>query len=117
MNKNLIEEPKTCSDVLEIIDVFLNKNNDESKTLWAVLTALRGPDNNEQGLLKDTTTAVIRTKAFPKTAIRYLNGESTTFGAIFAPKKRKFHPSLKINSFDHFLAHAKAAAKALNLIK
>ena len=38
---------------------FLNKNNDQSESLWSVLTALRGPDSNDWDE-KLPTTCVIR---------------------------------------------------------
>jgi hypothetical protein len=52
--------------MLDKIDDFLiTADRMESLSLWDVLTALRGPDDEDRDL-KDVTTAVIRAKAFPK---------------------------------------------------
>ena len=42
---------------------FLNKGSDDSRALWDVLSALRGPDFNENAqIIKRFTTSVIREK-------------------------------------------------------
>ena len=48
--------------LLKRIVSFLNENTDASAQLWAILTALRGPDNNSAGSLdrKAETTACLR---------------------------------------------------------
>lgn len=46
--------------LLKQLVTFLNLHDRDSKMLWAVLTALRGPDNENEHDLKEETTARIR---------------------------------------------------------
>ena len=59
-------QPKTAKQVLRIIDQAL-AGGLWSRDLWAVLSALRGPDVPPWGR-KNTYTVPIRALAFPKTA-------------------------------------------------
>lgn len=53
-------------EMLDKIDVFLSTAPiDEAQQLWDVLTALRGPDDDDPEL-KSRTTTHIRAAAFPK---------------------------------------------------
>lgn len=59
--------PETRKE-LDRIDMFLaNQPSVVARELWNILTALRGPDNGNDAI-KDETTCVIRTKAFPQLA-------------------------------------------------
>lgn len=53
--------------VLDEIDIWLSKPG-LGDDLWAVLTALRGPDDPELQCIKWQTTARVRAHAFPRTA-------------------------------------------------
>lgn len=63
-----MDTPETAKEVLDIIDDFLTNNEDHNETriLWDVLTALRGPDAET---FKDKGyTVAIRRAAFPQLA-------------------------------------------------
>lgn len=49
----------TVKAILDPVVEFLNQDNNESQELWNILTALRGPDN-EDSILKSLTVARIR---------------------------------------------------------
>lgn len=102
--------------LLKDLDGYL-ASSDGSEEMWAILTGLRGPDHREAVLgtqefeyymVKPSTTAVIRQKAFPIAArsykLGYVSGDSD-----HAVQSRKM-------MFEgHFLTHAKTAFKALGL--
>ena len=59
---------KTAYEILDELDNwFMEADLNQATQLWAILTALRGPDQPGLESLKTTTTAVIRAKALPKT--------------------------------------------------
>jgi hypothetical protein len=64
------ELPTTARGVFDLLDDFLlaHAEDGESAKVWAVLTALRGPDNKEDDLVKHATTCHVRMRAFPKLA-------------------------------------------------
>ncbi|HWY36161.1 MAG TPA: hypothetical protein VNX68_16065 [Nitrosopumilaceae archaeon] len=120
----MIETPKTANDVLKIINDFFiktpktfNENHaptDEGHKLWDILTALRGPDNEDR-TIKDEITAVIRNKALPS---------CDKYGAIVcsdAPDSGRIryaiHTKAIVEHSDiiHFFFHAKRAFNALGL--
>lgn len=101
---------KTVRAELNRIEKFLLKKNFASRDLWAVLTALRGPDvdKRQYGKTKEKTTAVIRTKAFPKLAVRANN-----LPATFARKKTKlFNVDSGAYVSTHFQNHIDSAERA-----
>lgn len=55
----LTGEERSAKKMLDQIVKFIQTNDIESSKLWAILTALRGPDNNSKQL-KDKTTARLR---------------------------------------------------------
>ena len=56
---------KVVRDALDKIDAIISKCDEDAYDLWLILTALRGPDN--ENLDKVYTTAVVRAAAFPLT--------------------------------------------------
>lgn len=105
--------------ILDQIDEFLLRSNDESAELWHILTALRGPDDPERDAEKSTTTAVIRSAAFPRCGELpcMMFGSNTYVAACFAPPDVAFiSPSESWSKDYHFNYHVRAAAKALDLI-
>lgn len=50
----------TVKQVLDTLVRVLNQNNDQSRLLWQVISALRGPDSPQMDSLKFNTTATIR---------------------------------------------------------
>jgi hypothetical protein len=113
-----MKKPKTIEEVFAIIDNFIVESDPKTaKDLWAILTALRGPDNGDNKS-KDLTTALIRAKVVPLA--------SDCVGAIChdhdlwedAGKRRVDAIELsynQINGIPHFFTHAKWAFEALNL--
>lgn len=121
-------------DMLDLIDLFLNRRDQESANLIAVLTALRGCDVIGE-TAKLTSTCVIRAVALPLTCPPYNNcppyydpsiwwagivvGDgSTCMGR--APhgtdlSKVILEKRVPGNIFSHFNTHARMAAEALGL--
>src|SRR5574341_140565 len=69
MNKVTIAGDASPREILEGLAGWFNVDDDEAslthkQQLWDVLSALRGPDNNDAGLKSDMT-AVIRDLALP----------------------------------------------------
>lgn len=68
----------TALAALDALDLALSEMDQQSADdLWAVLTALRGPDNNSLRL-KDITTAFIRRAALPKSSASILRAIGVT---------------------------------------
>lgn len=104
---------KNTRTLLKHLDEFFATADTEStREVWDVLTALRGPDN-EDSRLKYDTTARIRSKAFPRLAMR--NEFEDVARAIFStnldrPEKPKGIP---YSTHPHFLSHVSMAARVL----
>ena len=96
--------------VLKVIDTLLAKGGQDAMDLWAVLTALRGPDGHGDILLKFRTTCVIRTAAFPKTETA-----PRSLPAQFANPLNTFAVPETDNA--HFNTHVLKAADALGLLE
>ena len=97
---------KSVRAELDQIEKFLLKGGQPAIDLWAILSALRGPDNADIGL-KASTTEPIRTKAFP-----VLAQEGSNVPATFAPRKKMIdtrHP----RAGAHFISHVERAAAAI----
>jgi hypothetical protein len=114
-----MEEPKTAKEMLALLDTFLSDADlTESKKLWDVMTALRGPDNKSD-TFKDHYTIPVRVAAFPKLAA--MNGRET--GSIFYTfdDQHGYRPDSKDGGYgsplEHFVQHAHKAAFALELTK
>lgn len=112
----------TLETVLAQIDQWLNTPG-LGVSLWRVLTALRGPDKPDESDWKETTTCVVRTRAFPQVAARYEEWTSSdhvagqaTFASptqpFVAPRVVTLHPG---QPYSHFLNHVCLAAEALQI--
>lgn len=102
----------TCDDILKVIDDFLaTAEETERAHLINILTALRGPDN-ENKELKRATTKRIRTIAFPKAAER---GRGEVWGISFAQPGERVTTLSELDP-DHFGSHVVRAVESLNLI-
>lgn len=117
MEISKLKTPETLREMLDILDEAL-LHRGYNNELWRVLTALRGPDNNHDET-KRTTTAVIRSVAFPKVASSAklgLNGMYAIGGmAMFAKDSEESAECRNYVNPGHFLAHACAAFDALGL--
>lgn len=94
--------------MLNRIDAFLVRRDDDSEDLWSILTALRGPDNEGYNEKNDRTIP-IRRAAFPKCRAEGLS--AADFGI-----SGQTYIGGPTNSV-HFCDHAHKAARALKLIK
>lgn len=108
--------PETRKE-LDRIDAFLaNQPSVVARELWNILTALRGPDNRNDAL-KDETTCVIRTKAFPQLANSFFSGDKT--GAVFAMSdtlpKYLNNLQLPLHVSYHFAIHVNRAYSVLDI--
>lgn len=100
--------------VLDQIDEYLadpavRRGNKEK--LWDVLTALRGPDDDDEAA-KHSITVNVRVKALPRSALAYNTSADEPFGPILGGGT-PFDLS-KANT-HHFRRHASTAATALNI--
>lgn len=101
-------------EILKRIDLFLSEGNDDSRALWQVLTALRGPDEPRVG--KNGTTCVIRTRALPITHNRIMKGgDWHPIGATFADPAQTNVVLDAGTVGSHFLSHIKNAARVLGI--
>jgi hypothetical protein len=114
--------PKVRAMLDQLDAFFIDEEHADTKVLWDVLSALRGPDNDVQSDLKNTSTIPIRTAAFPRLArlehskyrelYRELDTASFKTTAIFGNGTERFHQP---DVVDHFTAHLRRAQKALDL--
>lgn len=104
---------KPVRDVLAEIDNLLHKDNDDSRALWDILSALRGPDSLGDDDLKVSTTAIIRSAALPKTA---KTAHSNCLPISFGLGDSEEFAGVRIRmSFSHFRHHAYSAFVGLGL--
>jgi hypothetical protein len=96
----------SAKEVLAALDEWAIQTDDlESKRLWDVLTALRGPDN-EDTQMKLNATVPIRKRALPKWLARIYPWQMTV--------ERETNLT---NLFPwHFCCHAENAHSALNVM-
>ena len=59
--------PKKAATLIDMVDEFLARGDEESKCFWDIMTATRGYDNHKESSFK-INTVDIRERAFPKTA-------------------------------------------------
>lgn len=83
----------------------------DASDLWQVLTALRGPDSENEEL-KSTTTAPIRQAAFPKCGRIAIHGFGYTHGAYYGYGNTPF---IWADAYTHFGQHVNVAAKVLGI--
>ena len=102
--------------MLDQIDTFLARPaTAEPGELWDVLTALRGPDSDNE-MVKEYTTCPIRRAAFPKLVSLDIDD--------FAPGPSCRRPGMgtmeegyqKQDNYSHFGIHANGAARVLGLL-
>lgn len=98
--------------MLDQIDQFLSNGTDDSRELWTVLTALRGPDD-ENDTLKDKSTAIIRGAAFPLCLAQ--SEHPTAYGFAHGALYREGVTITVPETTSHFTSHAEDAAITLNL--
>ena len=110
---DLMEKPKTASEVLSVIRDFISDSTaKEVMSLWHTLTALRGPDYLEEGdetAVKAATTEVIRHFAIGDSGCDRVGSLSSEDTFAKAKLRKKF-----VNT-DHFWVHAQLAFASLNL--
>lgn len=102
----------TATDALKVIrKVMQTYYTGEARKLWDILTALRGPDNQDIEL-KLATTAVIRHAVYG-----YVNhgGTAAPDNSIRCAYRAKLDEAGYTKDTDHFINHAKDAFKHLNL--
>lgn len=104
----LVPVPKAPTKVrlmLDQIDQMLAKGDQDSQDLWAVLSALRGPDDQDYAK-KITLTSHVRKEAFPKlwASAPMSSGVSIT---------RDISPTKEVPPGDHFGNHVALAFAAL----
>lgn len=109
-------KPMTLRQILDLIDTQLAKEDDTSRQLWNVLTALRGPDDANEAL-KVAKTVPIRRAAFPKSAaIAGTYGHVN--GAFFGrPENKEVDSNTNLFYTSHFISHIRNAAEALGILK
>lgn len=107
--------PLTLREKLDIIDGWLCEP-EGGKELSAVLSAIRGPDKDGMHSVKADTTAVIRTKAFPKLRAAKYNWVTHVHvpWGMAAPTHRLNMTDAK-KAGEHFARHIRKAAEALGL--
>jgi len=99
---------------LNQIENVLLKNNADSQDLWNILSALRGPDTEEQGL--KSYTIEVRRHAFPKLTTLYTVHKTNKIPASFG--WWTFNSDLRpVYSRDHFHNHIRTAQKAIKARK
>ena len=92
----------TMRGVLKHIKDVMKPNGKEGEKVWDVISALRGPDD-EDYIKKGKTTAVIRNKALGN--IDYISVAVNTEDNFVEV----------VDGYDHFYNHIKEAAKALGI--
>ena len=87
-----------------------------SSDLWAVLTALRGPDDEDYEL-KVLYTAPLRTAAFPRFSVpahNYLGEDHARFNKWGVQVGGELLPSVERRPYgDHFIMHNTLALNAM----
>ena len=111
--------PTTTRGMLDLIDKFLARCDEESGKLWDVLSALRGPDDKDEALKKHSTM-LIRQAAFPKLQ-KAVEMESSSMWQCGpsgrTPGMDGFLPYKTTGCQGHFRVHANGAARVLGLLK
>ena len=107
---------RTAKEVLDALDeFFVTADEGEARDLWAILSALRGPDGvngNGDHTLKVNTTGIIRAVAFPRLANLWKQGV-IVIGATFTSHRRLDSISTYFSFYNHFLSHIRDAKRVL----
>lgn len=104
--------PATLAPIITAIEDILLKGDRDAKQLWALLTALRGPD--EDGDDK-TLTRAVRCLMFPRMAEK---ARELYFPAAFGLTPEQAAATLKeatLDRFKHFESHIQSAQIALEV--
>lgn len=107
--------------ILDTIDRYLagadGQGREQSRELWSVLSALRGPDEENKRDYKGCTTSVLRAAAFPLTAkdSNYLGGRVYASMVTDGRETKRKRKSIDLFFPGHFLQHAWEAFEALGL--
>lgn len=103
---------------LNVIQEMLKEEDGDN--LWDILSALRGPDNDDpKWSIKKQTTSYIRAAAFPDLLVEGINGtsmridRSTGWTAEKGTISRRFCHS---TTSSHFSQHIQAAANILEIL-
>jgi hypothetical protein len=101
------------ADALDMLrEFFETAEPHECRKLWAVLTALRGPDNNDDEVKHQTTTH-IRKKAFGPS----IKKVESTCGIVVQDKPANWRSICDDSSAGpHFDSHVRQAARALGML-
>ncbi len=114
-----IADIKTCRQALDVIDALLVElPEEESRNLYSVLTALRGPDSGEMAD-KKATTAIIRKVALPRAAAMPFSvfpATSTHLGLVTDDSEELCKHRVFFVPGGHFRSHAASAFAALELV-
>jgi hypothetical protein len=109
------DRAKHINYLLDLIDHHLTYRDDHSRRLWAILSALRGPDESGASELKYRTTVALRSAAFPKTAnLAYPYANGAEFGTVGMSL-----PDIALEPYTdhyHFLNHVRDAVRALETL-
>jgi hypothetical protein len=110
MPKLLIDKGVTAKQILAGINEWArvrhekNPDDKQTKALWDVFSALRGPDSADQSKLKYHTTGAIRRVALPHLAEGH---------GLLSSRSDFVMPT----DYSHFERHIRWAAEALGLVK
>jgi hypothetical protein len=120
------DRAKHINYLLDLIDHHLTYRDDHSRRLWAILSALRGPDESGASELKYRTTVALRSAAFPKTAnLAYPYANGAEFGTVGMDLPHIVHENLirsphaltiPDGTHVHFLNHVRDAVRALETL-
>ena len=111
--KAVARTPTTAKAMLDLLDRFFagRAGYAQKEALWIVLSALRGPDDDNV-VLKELTTARIRTAAFP----RATRGRFSLLGATLSRGSVDLVEAEKYQGSDHFHRHVVGAVDELRLM-
>jgi len=104
-------KPKTLREALDTIQEMLSGNS-YSADLWDVLVSLRGPDSRNKKV-KNATTALIRTAAFPLRPCLERSVYATRDSKELAARRKSLFATKLDN--NHFREHVKDSFAALGL--
>lgn len=103
----IVEFPTEFHALLQHIVKVINLGDNNSRDLWNVLTALRGPDNELQNI-KESTTAVIRHK---------IGLSRNSLGIdVFPDCEGAMNNRNTMTKYTHFRIHVEQAFRVLGLV-
>lgn len=120
LKRSHARKPKTAMEVVEIIrQFFAGQENGgvsykEAEKLWDMLTALRGPDD-ENFRLKDAVTVPFREAFLGEEAAIMVQQHQGAFTREHRSNKKEHLKIRETMSDGHFRGHLKKAFKAIGL--